>query len=282
MNFYEQNYRHLLKKIINNGYSKSGRNGGTRYLFGETLRIRLQGGLPLLTGRKMHLKGILAELACFIHGAEALAEYKALGCNYWDANAANWEKNAGKPQEKQSIGQYVGSLWRDFKAHTEFQSGSYVARDQLSTLLHELRVNPLSRRHVLAAWHPGAESCLPPCTVMAIFNSDGKYLHCHVTQRSADMCLGVPTDVVQYAILTHLLAQYAGLLPGELMFTFVDAHIYDAHRPALEEYLRTNIVRLPKLYLTEQYSGDPRDFMPEHIRIEDYNPGPKIDFPFVA
>lgn len=146
MNFYEQNYRHLLKKIINNGYSKSGRNGGTRYLFGETLRIRLQGGLPLLTGRKMHLKGILAELACFIHGAEALAEYKALGCNYWDANAANWTQNTGKPQEKQSIGQYVGSLWRDFKAHTEFQSGSYVARDQLSTLLHELRVNPLSRR----------------------------------------------------------------------------------------------------------------------------------------
>lgn len=282
MNFYEQNYRSLLKKILSHGASKTGRNGGTSYLFGETLKIRLQGGFPLLTGRKMHLKGILAELACFIHGAELLSEYKALGCNYWDSNAAAWALNKGKPAEEQSIGQYVGSLWRCFKAADGDLSGLNSTRDQLSTLLRELRADPLSRRHVLAAWHPGAESCLPPCTVMAIFNSDGKYLHCHVTQRSADMCLGVPTDVVQYAILTHLLAQYAGLIPGELMFTFVDAHIYDVHRPALEEFLRTNIVRLPKLYLTEQYSGDPRDFMPEHIRIEDYNPGPKIDFPFVA
>lgn len=282
MNFYEQNYRSLLKKILSHGASKTGRNGGTRYLFGETLKIRLQGGFPLLTGRKMHLKGILAELACFIHGAEALAKYKALGCNYWDANAANWARNTCKPQEEQSIGQYVGSLWRNFKAHNEFQSGSSDARDQLSTLLRQLRADPLSRRHVLAAWHPGAESCLPPCTVMAIFNSDSQSLHCHVTQRSADMCLGVPTDVAQYAALTHLLADWAGLLPGDLMFTFVDAHIYDVHRPALEEYLKTPIARLPKLELSDIYRGNPLMVMPDDFKIKDYVPGPKIDFPFVV
>lgn len=282
MNFYEQNYRALLKNIINFGVPKTGRNGGTSYLFGETLKIRLQGGFPLLTGRKMHLKGILAELACFIHGAELLGEYKALGCNYWDSNAAAWALNKGKPAEEQSIGQYVGSLWRNFKAHNEFQSGSSDARDQLSMLLLQLRTDPLSRRHVLAAWHPGAESCLPPCTVMAIFNSDGRSLHCHVTQRSADMCLGVPTDVAQYAALTHLLADWAGLLPGDLMFTFVDAHVYDAHRPALDEYLKTPISRLPKLEFSELYLGNPLSVTPADIEIKDYVPGPTINFPFVV
>lgn len=282
MNNYEFSYRHLLLRILNRGAVKTGRNGDTRYLFGETLRVQLSEGLPVLTGRKMHLRGIVAELACFIHGAQALWEYKELGCNYWDANAAAWSRNAGKQPENQSIGQYVGSLWRDFKAHTEFQSGPYVARDQLSTLLRQLRVDPLSRRHVLAAWHPGAESCLPPCTVMAIFSSDGKRLDCHVTQRSADMCLGVPTDVLQYAILVHLLARYAGLQPGELMFTFVDAHIYEAHRPKLAEYLDSPTTELPSLYLTDEYSGDPRDFMPQHLRIENYKPGPVISFPFVV
>lgn len=282
MNFYEQNYRALLKNIINFGVPKTGRNGGTSYLFGETLKIRLQSGFPLLTGRKMHLKGILAELACFIHGAELLGEYKALGCNYWDSNAAAWALNKGKPAEEQSIGQYVGSLWRNFKAHNEFQSGSSDARDQLSMLLLQLRTDPLSRRHVLAAWHPGAESCLPPCTVMAIFNSDGRSLHCHVTQRSADMCLGVPTDVAQYAALTHLLADWAGLLPGDLMFTFVDAHVYDAHRPALDEYLKTPISRLPKLEFSELYLGNPLSVTPADIEIKDYVPGPTINFPFVV
>jgi len=282
MNFYEQNYRSLLKKILSHGASKTGRNGGTRYLFGETLKIRLQGGFPLLTGRKMHLKGILAELACFIHGAEALAEYKALGCNYWDSNAAAWARNSGKPQEEQSIGQYVGSLWRCFKAADGDLSGLNSTRDQLSTLLRELRADPLSRRHVLAAWHPGAESCLPPCTVMAIFNSDGKQLNCHVTQRSADMCLGVPTDVAQYAVLTHLLADWAGLLPSDLMFTFVDAHIYDVHRPALAEYLKVPINRLPKLKFSELYLGNPLMVMPDDFEIKDYVPGPTINFPFVV
>lgn len=282
MNFYEQNYHSLLKKILSHGAPKTGRNGGTRYLFGETLRVQLSEGLPVLTGRKMHLRGIVAELACFIHGAQALWEYKELGCNYWDANAAAWSRNAGKQPENRSIGQYVGSLWRDFKAHTEFQSGPYVARDQLSTLLRQLRVDPLSRRHVLAAWHPGAESCLPPCTVMAIFNSDGRSLHCHVTQRSADMCLGVPTDVAQYAILTHLLADWASLLPGDLMFTFVDAHVYDAHRPALDEYLKTPISRLPKLEFSELYLGNPLSVTPADIEIKDYVPGPTINFPFVV
>lgn len=277
MNFYERAYKELLHRARHSGRLISGRNGSTYSLFGEVLKIRLDGGFPLLTGRKMHLQGIVAELACFIQGAEHLATYKAAGCNYWDANAEAWAAN-GQPAPL-SIGQYVGSLWRRFKAHNEVLSGSSDDRDQLRTIQRELRANPTSRRHVLAAWHPGAKSCLPPCTVMAIFDSDGKYLNCHVTQRSADLCLGVPTDVAQYALLTHLLARDAGLLPGQLMFTFVNAHIYDQHVPVLDEYLSQPIKRLPRLRLGD---CDTLSFSTEHFKVEGYEHGPNIKFPFVV
>ncbi len=283
MNFYEQNYRALIRNILDFGHKKEGRNGATRSLFGQTLTIRLQGGFPLLTGRKMYPTGIFGELSCFVHGEELLTEYKKAGCNYWDANAAQWDENKGKPDNEVSIGQYVGSLWRAFYAYDEVLSDFNADRDQLRMIQQQLRVNPLSRRHVLAAWHPGAKSCLPPCTVMAIFESDGKTLNCHVTQRSADLCLGVPSDVAQYALLVHLLARDAGLLSGNLMFTFVDAHIYEAHMEPLTEYMRSKFYMLPRLRFKEEDNFfDALTFEPEDAWLENYTHGPAIKFPFVV
>lgn len=278
---YEIEYKALLWDICQQGAVKKGRNGETRSLFGQTLTVNLKHGFPVLNGRKLFIQGIFGELAGFLRGAKDLKTYKDFGCNYWDANAAAWQANNGLPWDKQSIGQYVGPLWRDFRSLAEIQSDSPAPRDQLAVLVEQLKTDPQSRRHVLSAWHPGASSCLPPCTVMAIFNVQNGVLHCHVTQRSADMCLGVPSDVVQYALLVHLLCKEVGLVPGKLMFTFVDAHVYQAHMEPLQQYFRQPAKRqLPKLKLKDSTSVF--GFVPSDAELVDYEPSPAVKFPFVV
>lgn len=280
MNNYEIAYKALLYSILHSGIRKEGRNGWTKSKFGLTLSVDLKEGFPVLTGRKMHYKGVVGEMAGFIRGCEILGDYKDLGCNYWDANAEAWSVNFGKNNPNDmSIGQYVGSLWRDFSAYSEIQSDDHTPRDQLRVLIDQLKYDPSSRRHVLSAWHPAAKSCLPPCTVMAIFNVEGKHLNCHVTQRSADMCLGVPSDVLGYALLLALLAQETGRLPGKLMFTFVDAHIYKEHIVPLEGYLQAPIIDLPQALISNDSFFE---FTPADFELVGYNPAPAVAFPFVA
>lgn len=279
MNSYERDYKALLNTVLCMGAHKEGRNGKTLSKFGVTLRVDLQEGFPLLTARKMHYKGVFGELAAFVRGHQMLADYKNLGCNYWDANAVAWAENEGLGLKNMSIGQYVGSLWRDFSAHSETQSEARVGRDQLRVLTDQLRNNPSSRRHVLSSWHPGAKSCIPPCVVMTVFNVEDDELNCHVTMRSCDMCLGLPSDVAGMALLVYLLCRECGLRPGVLMFTLVDAHIYAEHAESLESYLQEPVARLPKLVL---HNVDLFTFKPEEAELVGYLHGPTIQFPFVV
>lgn len=280
MNNYESNYRSLVRHILENGEVKAGRNGETKSVFCAVLAVDLLDGFPLLTGRKMFTKGIIGELAAFVRGCELLADYKYLGCNYWDENAKAWDVNAFAGPDDITIGQYVGPLWRDFRAADEGPSDPRTARDQLYTLIEQLKSNPASRRHVLSAWHPAAEAAIPPCTVMAIFNVSRGKLNCHVTQRSADTMLGVPSDVAQYALLTHLLAREAKLMPGQLVFTLVDAHIYSAHYEAAEEYLKRKSHPLPQLLLHS--SARPLTFTGDDMSLYGYAHEAPLNFEFVV
>lgn len=285
INVYENQYRLMLLQIMAAGTKQTGRNGAVQSLFGQTLSVDLGQGFPLLTGRKMHVTGIFGEMCAFMRGLEALSDYVELGCNYWVANAQSWYANRDKTPEDMLIGQYVGSLWRDFSSADEAQSDAHGVRDQLFELYHSLRDNPSSRRHVLSAWHPGAESCLPPCTVMAIFDVRNGKLNCHVTQRSADMCLGVPSDVAGYALLVHVLCAALGYTPGQLMFTFVNAHVYEAHKDSLYKYIAQEPKkRLPSLHIESPHEGFQmlNRAEPKHFVLSDYECGPVIKFPFVV
>lgn len=292
MSAYESDYRGLLLKILGLGDKAEGRNGWTKSIFNATLEVDLARGFPLLKGRKMHTKGIFAELCCFVQGLTDLQEYVEMGCNYWTKNAEAWVCNDGLAEADYSIGQYVGALWRDFSSAAEVQSDSHTPRDQLRELYLSLRDNPSSRRHVLSAWHPGAEACLPPCTVMAIFDVRKDKLNCHVTQRSADMCLGVPSDVAGYALLMHALCFALGtenrvLSPGRLCFSFINAHIYQKHESSTYKYLQQGygaMPSLPSLQIVSPYTGFSvlANLVPDHIALQGYEPNGAINFPFVV
>ena len=121
--------------------------------------------------------------------------------------------------------------------------------DQIGYVVDTLRRDPASRRLVVSAWHPAnaAVSRLPPCHYSFCFNvspareagGDGgpDLLNCHLTQRSADLALGVPFNLACYAFLTHVVAGLTGLRPGRFAHSLVDAHVYVDHIDGLREQL---------------------------------------------
>lgn len=154
----------------------------------------------------------------------------------------------------------------------------YDEFDQVQQAIHLLKTNPDSRRIVVSAWHPGllGEMGLPPCHLMYIFNVSGGKLHCHLTQRSGDIALGIPFNLACYAALTMAIAQEVGLTPGTFAHTIVDAHIYENHIDGLKEQL----TRKPKKLPTLEIANKPLDELNfEDFKLIDYDPDPVIRFP---
>jgi thymidylate synthase len=272
-----EQYHDLLKTILRDGTKKpAARPGmpGTRSYFGGQMRFDLTKGFPLMTTKKMHFNGIVAELLWFMKGDTNIKYLVDNGCNVWNQDAlryfntkVNSEDNMSmeefllKVDEKALINhgageQYVfgdlgpvyGKQWRNFNG-----------ADQLTSVIQSLRHNPFSRRHIISSWNVEdlPEMALEPCHVLAQFNvRQGKtcfFIDCHLYQRSADVFLGVPYNIASYALLTHLIAKLCGYIPGEFIHSFGDVHIYDNHMEPVMEQLGRNPFKynLPELNLSK-------------------------------
>jgi thymidylate synthase len=152
--------------------------------------------------------------------------------------------------------------------------------DQIKGLVDQLRENPDSRRHVVSAWNPGqlAEMALPPCHILFQFYvADGR-LSCQLYQRSADMFLGVPFNIASYSLLTLMVAQQAGLEPGEFIWTGGDCHIYSNH----EDQVREQLTRQPRPYPQVRLRRAPESLFSyefEDFEVLEYDPHPTIKAP---
>lgn len=276
-------YRELVKSVLENGQFKENRTGvSTISNFGESYKIDLQEGFPILTTKKMdgfRWESLIHEILWYFSGEEHirnLSEHTSI----WDA----WADDDGNLETA------YGRFWREFPVPDEsnqlpgenWQDGETF--DQIEYILDTLKNNPNSRRMVLTAWHPGnaAGSTLPPCHFAAVFNVqyvDGEQrLNCHLTQRSADIALGVPFNIAGYSILTKIFAQRAGMKVGEFYHSLTDAHIYCGEEERAE-YYKNN---LPKIQsevdgrLGEAYAGIAdmiEDEAPEDPETYDHVPG---------
>ena len=272
MGNYELDYIDLVDKAITKGQYRECRNGETRALFGETLRIEelKWNQFPLLTQRKIFYNGVFGELAAFLRGATKLGSFHAMGCHYWNENAKAWPPNHGLTLPEMSIGQVYGAQWINWR-----QTGY----NQIAAIMDELYSNPHGRRHVLTSFDPLADACLPPCHLMAQFfvNADGR-LDCIVYMRSVDIILGLPSDVALYAALLVLIANYVTMRPGVLTFYMGDTHIYENHvKIFTDQHKDREMHRAPGYELV---ANEVFDFVPNHLTIKNYETSSVITYPF--
>lgn len=257
-------YHELLERILSDGERQSDRTGvGTLSIFGHQSRYNLSQGLPVVTTKRVYLKGVIAELLWFIAGETNAVRLRERGATIWD----EWADADGE------LGPIYGHQWRAWPT----ERGPV---DQLAGVVEAIKSDPASRRHIVSAWNVGDlnKMALPPCHLLFQFHVAKGRLSCQVYQRSADAFLGVPFNIASYAILTHMVAHAAGLEPGDLVHTLGDAHLYLNHLEQARLQLTRDHRPLPSLSL----SGAPRDLFAitaEHIAITGYDPHPAIRAP---
>ena len=199
-----------------------------------------------------------------------------------------------------------GFQWRHFGAQYEDCHADYSGKgvDQIQEIVRKLKHNPFDRRIILSAWNVAdlSKMALPPCHMFAQFyvsfpdaprgeaalhpqsarsetgaveNSTTKgHLSCTLYQRSCDMGLGVPFNIASYALLTHMLAHACNLIPGELIHTMGDAHVYLDHVDALKEQLQREPRDFPEFAVkrSDRGSGEMDGWKIEELEVKGYKP----------
>ena len=254
-----------MRHVLESGEDKGDRTGtGTRSVFGYQMRFDLQQGFPLVTTKKLHLRSIIYELLWFLNGDTNIKYLKDNGVKIWD----EWADENG------DLGPVYGEQWRSWKK----PDGSTI--DQISNVLEQIKNNPNSRRLMVVAYNPGVadEMALPPChSLFQFYVANGK-LSCQLYQRSADIFLGVPFNIASYALLTHMMAEQAGLDVGEFIWTGGDTHLYSNHFEQAKEQLSREPLPLPKLKIKRK-PDSLFDYDFEDFEIVGYESHPHIKAP---
>ena len=261
----EENYLRLLADATVVGAWTNDRTGvGTYSLVGERLSFDLAEGFPLLTTKRVHFHSVKAELLWFLRGDTNVGWLKEQGVTIWDA----WADENG------DLGPVYGHQWRSW----EYWTGAGL--DQIAQVIESIKTNPTSRRHIVSAWNPAQieDMALPPCHLLFQFVVQNGRLHCVLTQRSADLFLGVPFNIASYALLTHMVAQVTGLQVGTLTLNFGDAHVYANHIKQVHEQVERTPYAFPRLRLNKAVTSID-DFTLDDIEVVEYQHHPAIKAP---
>ena len=293
-------YLDLLSRIKTEGAVKTDRTGtGTKSVFGHQMRFDLSQGFPLLTTKKVFLKGIIHELLWFLNGDTNIKYLVDNGVHIWDNDAYRYynelcvkngvlpvameeflraaQEGIESPIEGYKFGDLnhvYGYQWRSWPR----PNGETI--DQIQQAVDLIKNNPDSRRIIVSAWNVAdvEKMALPPChTLFQFYVADGK-LSCMLYQRSADTFLGVPFNIASYALLTMMMAQVCGLEAGEFVHTLGDTHLYLNHLEQVDEQLS----RTPRTLPTMRLNPDVKsifDFKYEDFKLEGYDPYPTIKAP---
>lgn len=257
-----QQYLQFLQHIRNHGVRKDDRTGtGTLSVFGYQMRFPLAAGFPLVTTKKMHLKSVIHEMLWFLSGDTNIKYLNDNGVRIWN----EWADASG------DLGPVYGAQWRKWKTT---EGGSV---DQISELILQIKTNPDSRRLIVSAWNVGElnKMALPPCHAFFQFYVAAGKLSCQLTQRSCDAFLGVPFNIAEYALLTHMIAQQCDLALGDFVWSGGDCHIYLNHLEQVDLQLTRAPYPLPQLVIKRKPSSI-FDYAFEDFEIVNYEAHPSI------
>lgn len=280
-------YLDLLSRVICNGSPRSDRTQtGTLSTFGEQLRIDLSEGFPLLTTKRVFWRGVVVELLWFLRGRTDVKFLQERGVHIWD----EWADSSG------DLGPVYGKQWRSWKTATippgtgEISLGQV---DQLQNLVQCINQDPFGRRHIVSAWNVAdiPQMKLPPChtlfqcyveegVINAVRLSSNRYLSLHLYARSIDIFLGLPFNIASYALLLSIIATKTSMLPGQLIISFGDLHLYNTHMDQARIQLARAPRTLPTLNLSNTIHGKAFEETEESdITLEGYQPHPTIAAP---
>ena len=226
--------------------------------FGVVNRYDLREEFPIMTLRRTFYKSCIDEL---------LWIWQKKSNNVRDLNSHIWDSWA---DENGSIGKAYGY---QLGVKHVYPEGEF---DQVDRVLYDLKHNPASRRILTNLYNFADlhEMALYPCAYSMTFNVSGNTLNAILNQRSQDMLTANNWNVVQYAVLVHMLAQVSGLQAGELVHVIADCHIYDRHVPLVERMLEKEPLPAPKFYVNPEvkdfYAFRVEDFQMENYRYHEF------------
>ena len=296
-----QNYTELVERILLYGNKRIYRNGERISIFGHTLTYDLQRGMPILTTKYTDWRVAFGEMLWFLSGSTDTDDLKRIaGKNIWQ----QWEGS------NHSIGNMYGKLLRNYPYinpndtsadHLYGNPGSpdpiggSTGIDQLWYLLNSIDLDAASTRHRMTTYHPGAipfpgddpdvsiekgKGTLTPCHGLTmLFSIEGDHMNLQMTQASADVLIGLPYNIAQYAFLLSIIAKITGYVPGQLIIHIGDAHIYDNQvLPMMEaNFLDRLHFNKPTMEIDKDWSL--WDFSLDGIKVNNYRPDKYIQFP---
>ena len=284
----EQPYLDLLAQVLATGDERIDRTGvGTRSLFGAMLRFDLSDGtVPILTTKRVYWKTAIKEMLWFLTGGTNIQPLLRENVRIW----TDWPLAAYRRETGEDIGQEAfedriladdafAARWGELgpvygKQWRRWQGPDGREHDQIATLIDTLRNNPASRRMLFHGWNVAELDgmALPPCHMVYQYHvtSDGR-LNCLLFQRSVDLLLGAPFNFVGATALQLMLAQQAGLRPGELVWTGGDAHLYLNHLDQAREQISRAPRDWPRMTLSDR-AASIDDYRLDDFTVTGYDP----------
>lgn len=290
-------YLRILSDVYNSGDLRSNRTGTDTYSkFNVNAEYDISDyKLPLLTTKKIHYPAIIHELIWMLSGSDNIKYLQDNGVRIWN----EWADEDG------NLNKVYGKQWRHWNdtrivtSPTEYnycisQNMSRISWDSQSVIFTReidqiiqledlLNRDPYSRRMIVTAWNVANidEMALPPCHTLSQFyvrfdDKGNKFLDCTLYQRSGDIFLGIPFNIVFYSLFVHMLCHVHGLKPGKLYHTIGDAHIYVNHIDQVKEQLsRATIDCIPTVSFSKKYNSI-LDIKYDDIEIHNYTSHPTI------
>ncbi|PWW62792.1 thymidylate synthase [Actinokineospora spheciospongiae] len=276
----DEQYRTVLARIVDEGEKVPTKQGPPALtLMQQVMRFELGNGFPMITERSVRSfwRKPIGELCAFINGATTLDEFEEFGCDWWGDWATPAKTSSrGLPPGNIGPGSY-GGAFHDFPT---LESGPF---DQFAHLVEQIRELPDVRTHFVSPWIPqyqvrGAgkrpRTTIAPCHGWVHVRVLNGRLHLHMFQRSGDVPVGVPSNMIQYAALTLMLEHLTGVPAGVYYHTISDAHVYDDQLDQVKTIIGRESRRLPTVLLNDAGRAvtDIHDFRAEHFDLADYEP----------
>jgi len=287
----DEQYRNLLRMILEKGIRTNTQQetDAITLMAPGSMHFKLENGFPMITERNMApkesenlkvtiWKQAIAEILAFINGARTLRQLEEYGCSWWTPWGTE-EKCKKRGLETGDLG--PGSYGAAFHDFPMADGGTY---NQFKNIVEQIKEKPHLRTHFITPWIPqytirgkGKQQkvVVAPCHGWIHIRIIDNKLTLHMMQRSGDVPVGVPSNMIQYAALTMAIAQATDTIPYEYIHTISDAHIYVDQVPAVEIMLS----REPKVFPTMKINSDKKDifdFRKEDFELSDYNPHPGI------